>query len=251
MAKGKSRKDRKSKRAKEKPEPPPRYTKAWWRAWFSTIVMAVIIFLIIRTFLFATFFITSGSMERTLLVGDFLLVNKMAFGSEVPFVGLRIPGWKDPALNDIVVFRSDHDPGLDIVKRVVGMPGDTLRMEAGILYRNGVQVDEPWAIHERRLRDEYNPEMSWQSEYLVPSTRRENYRPTRDNWGPVIVPDRRYFMLGDNRENSRDSRYWGFAERDKIRGAPIFIYYSYDSEAMKPVRFLSAIRPGRIGPAPD
>lgn len=93
--------------------------------------------------------------------------------------------------------------------------------------------------------------MQWQVAHLIPDPERDEYKPTRDNWGPLVVPPERYFMLGDNREESLDSRYWGFVERGKMQGRPFFIYFSYDREALKPVKFLTAMRPGRIGPSPD
>ena len=101
-----------------------------------------------------------------------------------------------------------------------------------------------------RVADVADPDMLWQLDHVMSSVDRANYRPTRDNWGPIVIPEERYFMLGDNREYSLDSRYWGLVERKKMKGEPIFIYYSYDREALRPVRFLSAMRPGRIGPSP-
>ena len=236
---------------KKRPPPPPAFSAAWFLDWGRTLLVAAIIFLVFRSFLLASFVITSGSMENTLLVGDFLLVNKMSLGSPVPFTDLRVPGYKDPVRDEIVVFRADHSPGLDIVKRAVGLAGDTLRMEGGVLYRNGVAVDEPHARLNRRQPDSSDPMMVWQEEYLVPDPERGEYKPTRNNWGPIVVPPERLFMLGDNRDSSFDSRFWGFAEREKMRGTPIFIYYSYDRDALRPLPFLTAMRPGRIGPSPD
>lgn len=230
--------------------PPERFTKEWFTDWIRTLVFAAIIFVVFRTFLLATFVITSGSMEDTLLVGDFLLVNKTSLGSQIPGTSLRIPGYAEPEHNDIIVFRADHAPGLDIVKRTIGLPGDTLAMEAAQLFRNGEAVDEPYVIRDPRMADASDPDMAWQLEHLLPSVDREMYRPTRDNWGPLVIPNERFFMLGDNREHSLDSRYWGLVERRKMRGKPLFIYYSYDRNALKPIRFLSAMRPGRIGPSP-
>jgi len=235
----------------KRPPPPERFSAAWFVDWGRTLVFAAIIFLVFRTFLLATFVITSGSMENTLLVGDFLIVSKVALGSQVPGTALRIPGWAEPKHNDIIVFRADHAPGLDIVKRTIGLPGDTLRMEDAILYRNGKKIDEPYVVHDPRQPDRSDPDMVWQLQVLLPSVDRSTYRPTRDNWGPLVIPPERYFMMGDNREFSLDSRYWGLVERKKMKGTPIFIYYSYDREALKPLRFLTAMRPGRIGPPPD
>ncbi len=229
---------------------PERFSKEWFVDWGRTLLFAAIIFVVFRTFLLATFVITSGSMENTLLVGDFLLVNKTSLGSRIPGTSLRIPGYAEPEHNDIIVFRADHAPGLDIVKRTIGLPGDTVSMTDAQLFRNAQAVDEPYVIHNPRVADMSDPDMAWQLEYLVSSVDRATYRPTRDNWGPLVIPEERFFMMGDNREASLDSRYWGLVERRKMRGEPIFIYYSYDRNALKPIRFLTAMRPGRIGPSP-
>lgn len=229
---------------------PERWTTAWLIDWAKTLVFAFVIFLVFRTFLLATFVITSGSMESTLLVGDFLLVNKTSLGSQIPGTALRIPGYTEPKHNDIIVFRADHAPGLDIIKRTLGIPGDTLWMTEGVLFRNGSRVDEPYLIHDASVADGGDADMVWQLQHLAPGVDRTTYAPTRDNWGPLVIPEERYFMMGDNREHSLDSRYWGLVERRKMKGKPLFVYYSYDRDAIKPLRVISAMRPGRIGPSP-
>jgi signal peptidase I len=235
---------------RSKPPPPERWSKAWMFDWAKTLVFAVVIFLVFRTFLLATFVITSGSMENTLLVGDFLLVNRTSLGSPIPGTALRIPGYAEPDHGDIIVFRADHAPGLDIIKRTIGIPGDTLWMTDAVLFRNGERVDEPYVVHDPSVPDNNDASMVWQLEHLAPGVDRSTYRPTRDNWGPLVIPEERYFMLGDNREYSLDSRFWGLVERKKMKGKPIFVYYSYDKEALKPLRGITAMRPGRIGPPP-
>ncbi|MFV1987569.1 MAG: signal peptidase I [Gemmatimonadota bacterium] len=229
---------------------PDRWTRAWLVDWAKTLAFAFVIFIVFRTFLLATFVITSGSMENTLLVGDFLLVNKTSLGSPIPGTALRIPGYAEPKQNDIIVFRSDHAPGLDIIKRTIGIPGDTLWMTGAVLFRNGERVDEPYLNHDSRVPDGSDATMVWQLEYLAPGVDPSSYQPTRDNWGPIVIPDERYFMLGDNREHSLDSRYWGLVERKKMKGKPLFVYYSYDREAIKILRVITTMRPGRIGPSP-
>jgi signal peptidase I len=229
---------------------PERWTSAWLVDWAKTGIFAFIIFLVLRNFVLASFVIDSGSMENTLLVGDFLLVNKVILGSPIPGTALRIPGYGDPNRNDIIVFRADHAPGLDIVKRTVGIPGDTIGMIDGVLQVNGVAQEEPWLLHDERIPDGPDPQMTWQLSALAPGVDRASYRPTRDNWGPLVIPEERYFMLGDNREHSLDSRYWGLVERKKMKGKPFFTYYSYDRDAIKPLPFLTALRFGRIGPSP-
>lgn len=236
---------------RKRPPSAPAFSAEWARDWARTLFVAILIFIFFRTFLLATFVITSGSMEGTLLVGDFLLVNKTSLGAPIPFTNARVPGYAEPEYGDIIVFRADHSPGLDIVKRTVGLPGDTLRMEGGLLYRNGTAVDEPYVRRNPRQPDEGDARMRWQLEHLIPDPERDEYEPTRDNWGPLVIPPERYFMLGDNRDQSLDSRFWGFVERGKMRGRPFFVYFSYDREALKPLKFLTAMRPGRIGPSPE
>jgi signal peptidase I len=229
---------------------PDRWTSAWLVDWAKTLVFALVIFLFLRSFVLESFVITSGSMVNTLLVGDFLLVNKVVLGSPVPGTAVRVPGYGQPNRWDIVVFRADHAPGLDIVKRVVGLPGDTIGMIDGVLHLNGEPQEEPWVEHDPRVPDDGAPDMAWQVGVLAPGVDRGSYRPTRDNWGPLVIPEERYFMMGDNREHSLDSRYWGLVERGKMKGKPFFVYYSYDRDALKPVPFLTALRFGRIGPSP-
>lgn len=151
------------------------------REWARSLIVAAAGLLFFRTFLLATSVISSGSMENTLLVGDFLLVNKLALGTTIPFTKVRVPGYVEPGHGDIIVFRSDHSPGMDLIKRTVGLPGDTLRMEDGVLYRNGVEVEEPYVRRDPRRPDAEDIRMMWQTEHLVRDPERSEYRPTRDN----------------------------------------------------------------------
>lgn len=228
--------------------PPARFTRGWCADWLKTLGIAAAIFLVSRNFVFATAVITSGSMEETLAVSDYLLVNRMALGSGIPGTAIRIPGYSEPRHDDIIVFRADHSPGVDIVKRTIGLPGDLVAMRDGVLYRNGVIVNEPYVRRDPIQVDGTHPDMAWQLDVLDPSVDRSSYRPTRENWGPLVIPDQRYFMLGDNRDNSLDSRWWGLVERENMRGRVFFIYYSFDSSAPGPFRPISAARPARIGP---
>ncbi len=236
-------------KAAEAAHPEP-LTRSWLVEWAKTLVFALILFLFLRTHVIESFVITSGSMEETMLVGDFLLVNKVGLGSSVPGTAIRVPGYDEPDRGDIIVFRSDHAPGLDLVKRVAAIPRDTVWMENAVLHVNGSRVDEPYLIHDSAIPDSSDPSMDWQLQHLVPGVDRSSYRPTRDNWGPLVIPEERYFMLGDNREHSLDSRYWGLVERKKMKGKPFFVYYSYDKDAVKPFPWVLAMRPGRIGPSP-
>ena len=211
----------------------------------KSIFLAVILFLVIRAFLFQTFVITSGSMENTLLVGDFLVVNRAAIGSRVPFTDIRIPGYSEPRRGDVLVFDPHHEVDMTLVKRLVGMPGDTLEMRDRVLYLNGEARDEPYVVHTRRP-DEFDPDMIWQRDYLVGGPR-DDYRPTRDSWGPLVIPDGHHFMLGDNRDTSLDSRYWGLLEGWRFDGRAVAIYFSYNRGSARPFPWIREIRGSRIG----
>jgi signal peptidase I len=206
-------------------------------SWAKAIAVAFVIWLFLRAYLVEAFRIPSASMENTLLVGDFLFVNKVAFGGEmeIPLTGihfLRLPGYGTPRRSEVVVFRSveDSTPNLNIVKRLMGAPGDTLQMVHDTVIRNGQRLDEPYALHtaitpapedEFRLRQM----RAWQLPYYIgrDTTR---YHPNTHDWGPIVVPPEHYFMMGDNRDESYDSRFWGFLPRPHIRGRPLFIYMS-------------------------
>ncbi|MYH52986.1 MAG: signal peptidase I [Gemmatimonadetes bacterium] len=213
--------------------------------WMKSIALAVGIVLILRLFVFQTFFIDSGSMRNTLLVGDFVFVNRLAMGSPVPFTNVGIPGYGEPGRGEVLVFDPPHDDTLTVIKRLIGMPGDTLEMRGAQLYLNGEPRSEPYAVNDTAT-DHFDPDMLWQREILLGGPRAD-YRPTRDNWGPLVIPEGRYFMLGDNRWDSLDSRYWGLLERWRFRGRAVFIYFSYDRGSMRPFPWLTEARWSRIG----
>jgi signal peptidase I len=144
------------------------------------------------------------------------------------------------------VFDPPHEENLKLVKRLIGMPGDTLEMKEQVLYINGEAVDEPYVQHDGS-GDEVMPWMEWQRDYVAPGIDPVGYRPTRDTWGPLVVPPDRYFMLGDNRDSSLDSRYWGLLERWRLEGRAVFIYFSYNKGSDRPFSFLREIRADRIG----
>jgi len=214
--------------------------------WGKSILVAFVLFILLRTFLVQTFVITSGSMEDTLLVGDMLMVNRAAMGTRIPLTTVRLPGYSEPHRFDVIVFDPPHEESLKLVKRLIGMPGDTLQMRNRVLYIDGVAQDEPYLKH-TDVADEMHPWMEWQRDYLLPGVDRRSYAPTRDNWGPIVIPEGRYFMLGDNRETSLDSRYWGLLERWRLEGRAVFIYFSYNKESYRPFPWLREIRWGRIG----
>jgi len=222
------------------------------KEWAKSLVIALAIFLVLRTFLIEAFRIPSGSMENTLLIGDFLFVNKALYGAEIPFTGVHLPAFREPRRGDLVIFKSVEEPRLTVVKRMVGMPGDTLAMEDNRLLVNGAFQDEPYVVREDPFTDHEDPKMrSWQVRYLVGDRDPKTYRPTLKNWGPIVVPADSFFAMGDNRDNSYDSRYWGFLGRDRIKGQPLVVYYSYDKTGVLPLPFVTSIRWTRLLSTPD
>lgn len=249
------------------------YARVTWE-WTRSILIAVALFLALRTFVVEAFKIPTSSMEGTLLAGDYLLVNKAVYGARVPIVGLRLPAWREPERGDVVVFHPPHDPLKNYVKRVVGVPGDTLEMREKTLLVNGREMQEDYVRHIDRRGDATHVDMKWQRTHLLAggidrnptygeddgwsrddhgSSRdayrasRDDYRPSRDNWGPISVPQDSYFVLGDNRDNSEDSRYWGFVDRRSIRGQPWRVYFSYDLSSPLEFPWLQAVRWERVG----
>ena len=232
-----------------KPHKEPQSLGRWALDWVKSLGAGFLLFLIVRAFILQTWVITSGSMENTLLVGDLLVLNKVAYGAQLPGSDKRLPGYTDPKRGDIVVFRAHHDT-LDVIKRIVGMPGDTISMRNKVLYVNDKAQDEPFV----QLRDPRSTEdgthswMKWQLDFLVgDSTKRSEYIPTRDNWGPLLVPQGHYFMMGDNRDDSLDSRFWGFLDGHRIKGKAEVVYYSYNRDSMQPFSWLMDVRWSRIG----
>ena len=220
----------------------------WAWEWGKSILIAGILFLVLRSFIVQTFVITSGSMENTLLVGDMLVVNRAAMGTRIPLTNIRIPGYSEPHRGDVLVFTPPPPDSvkMKLVKRLIGMPGDTLQMKGGVLYIDGKEQNEPYVRHTGGPDESY-PWMVWQKKYLEPGVDPRTYSPTRDNWGPLIIPPGRYFMMGDNRDESLDSRYWGLVERWRFEGRAEFIYFSYHRDPYKAFPWLREIRWGRIG----
>jgi signal peptidase I len=215
--------------------------------WLKTIVLTAILLVVIRGFLVQTFVIVSGSMEDTLLIGDFLMVNRLALGTRIPGTTVLTPGYSEPHRGDVLVFDPPHEEGIKLVKRLIGMPGDTLQMRDGRLQINGSFVDEPYTKRGGGSEDHHVPEMLWQLAYLLPEADSAAWTPTRDNWGPIAIPEGHYFMLGDNRDGSQDSRYWGLLERWRLEGRAMFFYFSYNRGSAAPFAFLREIRWDRIG----
>ena len=218
------------------------------REWCKSIVFALAIWMVLRTFVVEAFRIPSGSMENTLLVGDFLFVTKALYGSEVPLTHTRLPVIREPRRGDIVVFKS-VEGDFAVVKRLVGLSGDTMAMAHGMLFRNGDRLDEPYTIRTDSSRSEAAAERArmraWQMPHLA-SPPITDYSPDLHDWGPIVVPPESLFVMGDNRDNSVDSRYWGFLPRANLRGKPLIVYYSYNPDSWHPLPFLTAIRWRRL-----
>lgn len=213
-----------------RPRPEPRRGRRVAAEWLKSLAIGFVLFLLIRITLVQTFTIISGSMENTLLVGDFLVISKAAYGAVVPGTEVRLPGYSQPHRGDVVVFRHPVEQ-LDVVKRLVGMPGDTVSMSEGVLRINGIAQAEPYVRRQPSLPDGSDLEMLWQTRHVVGAANGGDYRPTRDNWGPLVVPEASYFMLGDNRDESRDSRYWGFVPYSHLKGRALFLYFSWARES--------------------
>ena len=221
--------------------------------WLKSLAIALAAWLGLRTFVIQAFHITSGSMEGTLFAGDVLWVARPLYGAEVPFTDRRLPAIREPQAGDIVVFESVETPGLEVVKRVIGVPGDTLGMRDGKLLRNGMLVDEPYVVRAGPgLPDPpggLEAMRRWQAARLV-GPRVSPYLPDRDNWGPVVVPPDSLFVMGDNRDYSWDGRYWGFLPRGNVHGAPLLVYYSFDPSSWRPLPVLTATRWQRLFTVP-
>lgn len=228
------------------------------------LVGVVLVFLIFRAFLVEAYRIPSGSMIPTLLVGDWLFVNKLVYGPHVPLTSARLPGYRDPQKGDVVVFVSPYQGDLaaqgedatpTLVKRLVGSGGDTLFMRNAVLYVNGAREERPAGAVDAQLQtapipDYPDPSFAWMRRYELPASRfgPAPAQPSHDNWGPLVVPRDDLFMMGDNRYDSKDSRYWGFVPRENVRGRPMFVYYSYNADdSDRPIPFITDIRWSRIG----
>jgi signal peptidase I len=231
-------------------------SRSGWRIlwdWLKSFQIAVLLFLVIKTFVVEAFKIPSGSMENTLLVGDFLLVNKAIYGAELPFTHIHLPRFQKPDRGDVIVFEfpDESDPenhDKNFVKRVVGVAGDTLEMRDGAIWRNGAPISEQYVIHSDPGVDATVDEFGWQRNFLVSRAEAHSgYHPSRNTWGPLIVPEENYFVLGDNRDNSYDSRYWGFVPDSVIKGRPLLVYYSFEHDKSRRAPWLTNIRWGRLG----
>lgn len=236
--------------------------RARLRGTVMSYLPVIALFVVTRVALAEAFRIPSGSMEPTLQVGDWLFVNKLRFGPHIPFTGRALPGYAAPRRNDIAVFVSPpQDPSIRItpknvtptlVKRIVGMGGDTLMMRQGRLSVNGVDVATPNTAYllPESVASVPQPIFEWEHAIEIRGSRfgPPVERPSLHEWGPIVVPVEMFFMMGDNRDNSVDSRYYGPVPRENLRGRPMFVYYSYSpEEGVEYLRALTAIRWSRLG----
>ncbi len=194
---------------------PPVNKKSIYREYAESILIAILLALVIRTYLVQAFKIPSGSMEDTLAIGDHLLVNKFIYGTKIPFMDKSVIKLRDPQRGDVIVFEYPEDPSKDFIKRVVGLPGDVVEGRDKKVFVNGKPYENVHEIHKELMviPKEMNP---------------------RDTFGPVTVPANSYFVMGDNRDRSYDSRFWGFVGREKIKGLAFIKYWSWDKDKFKP-----------------
>jgi signal peptidase I len=192
---------------------PSTFQKSTIREYAESIVIAVILALFVRTWVVQAFKIPTGSMENNLLIGDHLLVNKFVFGPTIGSIDRAVLPIRDIRRKDIVVFKYPDEPERDFIKRVIGLPGETVELRAKKVYINGQPLDEPY-VH-----------------FLEPASDSQETTSfnVRERYGPVTVPEGQYFVMGDNRDNSQDSRYWGFLPAHYVKGRALLIYWSYES----------------------
>jgi signal peptidase I len=190
------------------------FRKSTIREYAESIVIAVILALFVRTWVVQAFKIPTGSMENNLLIGDHLLVNKFIFAPTASSIERALLPVREVRRGDVIVFKYPDEPERDFIKRVIGLPGDTLEMRAKKVYINGQPLDEPY-VHFLQPASELQEVTSFD---------------VRENFRPVRVPEGFYFMMGDNRDNSQDSRYWGYLPRHYIKGRALMIYWSYESD---------------------
>ena len=191
-------------------DPSPKQ-KSTIREYAEAILIALLLALFIRTFVVQAFKIPSGSMLDTLLVGDHILVNKFIYGVKNPFSGSTWVPFKSPERGDVIVFKYPVNPKQDYIKRVVGVPGDTVEIRDKTLYVNGEPQDEEYAI--------------FLDNRIIPGSVQK-----RDNMGPITVPEESLFVMGDNRDNSYDSRFWNFVDFKSVKGKAFILYWSWDKE---------------------
>lgn len=224
--------------------------KKFWHDWLWPLLFAVLVVkFLINPFLLEAYEVPTGSMEKTILPGDRLFAEKFTYGIHIPFTDRTILPLASPRPGQMVIFRSPHD-GLTLVKRCIALPGDTVEVRHKQLYINGRKTEQGFARHSDPEEYDLPPAAAGpdpaQSDWEQ-GRNAERYW-VRDNFGPVVVPPDCYFMLGDNRDESFDSRYWGPLPRGNIRGRALFVFWSWDKQSdIPPARFWQRLRLGRLG----
>ncbi|HZD93447.1 MAG TPA: signal peptidase I [Candidatus Sulfotelmatobacter sp.] len=188
---------------------PARPTRRFWHISKRRMIVLAAIVLAIRIFVGEASVVPTASMEGTILVGDHLFMDKLLYGPEIPLVNWRLPMIKTIRRGDIVVFRYPRNPAETFLKRVTAVGGDQLEIRNGVLYVNSMPVEEPYAVHHAPVHG------------------------SQESWGPTVVPLGRLFVMGDNRDNSSDSRDWGFVPLQNVIGEPLFVYWSYDAPSSR------------------
>lgn len=201
--------------------------KKFVKDYLEPILIAVLIALFIRAFVVQAFKIPSGSMEPTLLVGDYLIVNKFIYGIRIPYADVKFIQFKKPQRGDIIVFIFPFDPSKDFIKRVIGTEGEKVEIIHNKIYINGRLIDDPWGHFEKN---------GFPRSYLQ----------RIENFGPVVVPKDSLFVLGDNRDNSEDSRFWGFLNVNAVLGKAFIIYFSWDWNAGNLFDIVRWLRLGKL-----
>jgi len=197
------------------------------KEYLEPIAIAILIALFIRTFVVQAFKIPSSSMEPTLQVGDHLLVNKFIYGIKFPFIGTKYFQFKKPQRGDIIVFIYPKDRSKDFIKRVIGTEGEKVQIVRNKIYINNQLIEDPWGRYDERASS---------TRYLQPM----------EIFGPVTVPVNSVFVLGDNRDNSQDSRFWGFVNVNEVKGKALVIYFSWDRYAQNLLEKVRWVRFGKL-----
>ncbi|HNS15895.1 MAG TPA: signal peptidase I [Syntrophorhabdaceae bacterium] len=201
--------------------------KSKTREYIESLIIAAIIAFFVRSFFIQAFKIPSSSMEPTLLIGDHLLVNRLSYVVKVPFTDIVIFELDKPDRGDVVVFRYPVDRSKDFIKRVIAKEGDTVEIRDKIIYVNGKKLNDPWGFrsHEPPIPGFLSP---------------------KDNLQPLKVPKDSYFVMGDNRDRSLDSRFWGFVKKEDLVGKAFILYFSWDGNSDNPLHYVRWLRIGRI-----
>ena len=188
------------------------------REYIEAVLLAVVLALLLRTFVIQAFRIPSASMEDTLLAGDFLLASKVHYGAQIPFTGWRLPGFTDPAPGDVIIFQYPLDPERDFIKRCLGVAGQTVEIRNKTLYVDGERAVDP-------------PRSKYADPIIIP---KESPNGVRDNFGPAVIPAGQLFVIGDNRDNSEDSRFWGFLPTKLVKAKAVILYWSWAPDPRSP-----------------